>query len=245
MPPWTRGRTPSPFDESRRGGQAEIRRESHQRELRGLRGRRHEEIGRLKRQHQDCEGPNRHRASRVPRVNRSAGEQHPSFQQEGYDRTVPETEAYLVRVAPKRKVGDVHQQVDKPVRQHAGSDSESATTAPDEAREPTDQQCPDDRGREAVGIGHVVEVQWARCCEPRRDPHLLDSSDDEQRPEHVDELDGKKKCPKRHSLGSAAKAQARPIVSNEHCPPTPSRRLPASSLGGHVHRLGVRAIPTR
>src|SRR5207245_11617295 len=80
---------------------------------------------------------------------------------------------------------------------------------------------PQQRGDEAVGVGHVVEVEGIGRRNPRDDAHLLDAERDQDAPAEVEQLDGEEQHPQRDRLVEPLRREADAIVAHEHGVPWP------------------------
>ena len=114
----------------------------------------------------------------------------------------------------------MHDEVEDPVREHRCGDEQRRAARRAEAayRSVRDvpSERPQQRGDEAVGVGHVVEVEGIGRGDPGCDPDLLEPRDDEDAPEHVEQLDGEEQRPQGDGPVAALRGEAHAIVADEH-----------------------------
>ena len=88
---------------------------------------------------------------------------------------------------------------------------------------------------EAVGIGHVVQIERVRGGDAGDDAGLLEAQQHERAPEHVKQLDGKEQRPERDGLIAALRGEAHTVVADEHYSPISSFHVSiARCANGHL-----------
>jgi hypothetical protein len=81
-----------------------------------------------------------------------------------------------------------------------------------------------DRSRQSMRVGHVVEVERIGLSEPGIDAQLLDAQEHEDRPDHVQPLHGDEPDPQGHSPSCPLNGERDTVVADKH--------------GLHLQRLG-------
>ena len=206
---------------------------SRQRHVEAQRGQRHGARGVRRRTEVGVNLQRRQRADEAPeecgafeacrrhcaRVEPGARAQHDQFEREAQAHMAPQTEADLGGVVVQRQVGDVHRQVEKPVREGSGRDQQqdAAAALPDEdGNDSAEQQRQRNRSRQAVRVGHVVEIERVGFGEAGRDPQPLDAQQHQDRPDHIQPLHGDEPHPQRHAPGGRLDRERNAVVTDEH-----------------------------
>jgi hypothetical protein len=138
---------------------------------------------------------------------------------------VPESEPHLGGVADEGEIGSMHQQIERPVREDGEPDQEAAARrAGKRTVGEAGQHSPAEGAGQAVRERHVVEIEGVGLREARDDTYLLGPDQHEDRPGHVDELNGDEEQPERDRALAAFRDEAGPVVADEHVNSPPSAR---------------------
>lgn len=139
---------------------------------------------------------------RCRQVDRHCPEEQDPLHDKRDVRVVPQSQAHLRRVIVERQIRPVNDQIERPVGKDCCADQRST---PSRARDQTPDNCrsysPAQGAGKTVGVRHVIKVQCVRLREPGNDPDTFNPKEDEDRPEHVEELDSYEESPQRNLWG--------------------------------------------
>src|ERR1041384_3116742 len=92
-----------------------------------------------------------------------------------------------------------------------------------------------------MSVGHVVKVQRVCGRNPRSYSHFLNACENQNRPEHVNELDSNKEQPEGNALFNAFGCKTHSVVTNKHLTPRFVFKLHEDCISG----FEVVSIPSR
>src|ERR1051326_625691 len=154
--------------------------------------------------------------SRVSIQHSGPAEQHSHLQRKRRAAIVPQPKSHLAHAVIKSKIRAMNDEIENPVRKHSRSQDQSSprtTKAWDKLANRKRQHRPAQHPEQAVRIWHVIQVERVGSGNARNDAHLLNSQQDEDRPQHINELYGDKQQPQRNTFLCGFGGEANAVVT--------------------------------